>query len=229
MAQISVRVSVSDAAQLGLERRIPAIFERAYLASTGVNPVKQAIQNVRASGRRVNLLYVMGFLCVIALLSAANQAELYFGSDKAQFSKFFIAQFIFLAGAIVLLYFQSCTEAELGKLNADIVQSFCADLSVFCNLSGDDPQHLGDLNNNSAREIAKAILVRNAFEQLSFHEQEIGNPDAQLTRMIEEGKMMQEFERRFNVFQRLGLVSGGYKQFFDEARRKMAEAKKSAA
>lgn len=130
--------------------------------------------------------------------------------------------FLVIAGIGILLALEGKGQQEV---NDTAVITFCEQLALVSHWCGHDfdglspeLQHRGD---DDIKAVGTHILVKAATAVLQMQEGEKAaeSPEAKERLEVRIGNEMTEFTRRYNTLSRLGLASGGYKKYFEQARR----------
>ena len=222
---------IMELAAWAQERFLPTCFERAWETRTRRNPVTLAIRMIEADekrklrGERIMNSFAQFLLCVLAFGAFVGAANLLSSLDfwpwvfTALSSLFVIAAFVFLKRFMSARKMQT-RSFELGDETE--VLGFYADLENLRNW-GRLSAVLSRFSEEKLGSIAEIIMVKAARLQLEMQKKIPEKAEKETELMLELGDATSEFHRRYGTLQRLGLVSGDFKKFYDKARRQMEQ------
>lgn len=233
-------------AEVAQARRIHTWFEQAWARTmNGVNPVLCAINVVNAEKEKedrnfkLKVTGAVGVTCAFAMITIGVLypyfAKLWQSLPVEKLvatSVLIIITLVLLAAEFIaasaILLDELDEKIKIEKGDVSMANAFCADLQVFItgldmdvdswfnwSLGADKKQH---------EHYALIILVRVAKQVLlvqaqipAVKEQARKYDPMTNARVILKGKLMVEFEEKYYVLQRIGVISGGYDKVFKKA------------
>jgi hypothetical protein len=219
--------------KLAQERTLSAVFEKSWEEKMGVNPVAMAIQMNRRRQDDVfcfHELFIAGisFFFLIALaVFAANSKD----GITSLGAMVHILCLVYTAIPVWIALLWLNRRGANPKITYSM-DEFLADLNALCKWL--NPESLStDILLSSNEGVVKfavnSLLVSDAISLVKL-EQEKGKIAAErLGRICEMELARKRFTARHNTLARLGLVSGGFDKYFDEAKRQVKKTKATEA
>lgn len=215
-------MTVEYLAKLGRERTISPLFERVWTIHGRSNPVAAAIEIVdnQRRGRNKRCLSTAMLFIIVPLCFAVAGAVAYSHEDKIALFRYLILA-AFLVGAFLEI---SVVREEKTAMHDDaitMVDDFCKHLTLVDEWAGCDSSSKFYLyrNEDKIKEIGTNILVRAGIEVLQLQKMEKEVEPGEIREHYQEmaGHEMTEFSRRYDALKRIGLASGGYDKYFEQA------------
>ncbi len=216
-------ITVKDLAQLAWDGLIPSIFVRSWSKRTQVNPVKTASDIVHNA--RVNNLRILA-ACGIGLCGFVMLIE--FWNARLSINQIVVSTSLALGLTVYGFWVHRLT--EVSDADKTLADAFCADFSSFCEWSGCVETYLAKCDDDEElKKFARTALVEMAITKINLQEQKSDDPDGKFKQQIQSGHILAEFGHRYDTLQRLGLASGGWEKYFEDAENERIKRLKNRA
>lgn len=219
--------------KLAQERTLSAVFEKSWEEKMGVNPVAVAIQmgqQRRGEASCFREMFITGisffFLIALAIFAANSKNGM---TSLGAMAHILCLVYTAIFGEIAFLWFNWWGAHPKITYSMD---EFLADLNALCKWL--NPESLStdvllSSNEGVVKFAVNSLLVSDAISLVKL-EQEKGKIAAErLGRICEMELARKRFTARHNTLARLGLVSGGFDKYFDEAKRQVKKTKATEA
>jgi len=223
---------IMELAAWAQERLLPTCFERAWMTRTKINPVALAVQMVEAENKKklrkekMQGAFVRIFLYGGASVALVYAASLLPDSVGIRFEILMaVALFFTVAMVFSLSGYAVASKMQVRSFDDDSereILAFWTDLKDFRDW-GHINAALSRFSDEEFESIAEVIMVKAARLQLEMQKKIPEKAEKETELMLELGDATSEFHRRYGTLQRLGLVSGDFKKFYDKARRQMEQ------
>lgn len=207
---------------LAQKRELSTVFEKAWQERTGVNPVARAIQMSQrktiASGWK-NLI----FTSVAISISFGILLGVFGDSMIHEIAGILVLVPVMLVVSLVLRW-----EAKNPPIAYDGMDEFLADISALCiwlNPKSMSTEILLSSNENVVKFAAHSLLVSVVIPLVKLEQEKGGDAAERLRRVCEMDLLRKSFTHKYDTFARIGLASGGYNKYFDEAKRQAKKVK----
>jgi len=236
-------ITVGHLVDMAKQRTISPIFEKAWKARTGRNPIVDALRalNVvledtemareRKSHVLILTLSTFGFLFLLAPVYFYEKGESWLVMPGI-----IVAIFCMMLASLSAFRFigNRLYSAELKPVDTSDAQDFCKDLNALVEWSGDnrDWDSLGLLNEDDEylKGIAKKIIVDAAVDVLRFQNSPPKEEEQKTLFVAELAELRNKLTLRYDTLKRLGLLTeAGYERYFVLARKQLKEIEKQAA
>lgn len=221
-----MEIRISELAALAEDREFSVQLEEGYHRSTHQNPVESAIKWLHAY-KKSKWLLQQARNCSIVLMIILIAFLVHGFKNLISLEAFAVS--IPLGLYIILLLMQAkFIDGHKADLLEQEVEPFLKDLNALISWSSElttRSQLLKTFGDTHRKNVSSKILIAKAKEVLKVQE---GGPYKNLKdeahRMLEQASHMDELKRRYDILQRFGIVSGGYKKYFETAKREVREA-----
>lgn len=226
-------ITVGYLAKLGRERKIPSLFERAWVEAHGggSNPVAKAMQIVENERIRWNRIFLSsaGVALLVPFGIAAWDGLTNKGGSGDAFVHLVRMAFLWFSFLLMLLALEKKGE-EVDDAVKSHIAGFCECLDLARSWASLSFELLLPDNEEAIKQIGTDILVDSATDVLQVQEGEkfAESPGEKERLQVSAGNVRAEFTRRYNTLRLIGLASGGYDKYFEIAQRTIdAGSKKS--
>ncbi len=206
MNYIGVR---QDLVKVVYDRVLNPVFEFSYERKTGSNPVALALKWSKEERNSINLILGGFGWIIVALAGWKIGIEGYRPLDSATT---LLLTILFLAPGVLFFLSGSIRSIREDRYKTSIKQ-FLTDLDVLYGVAEEasvSRQAVLRLETEVLRRLVESALTKKAGEILELQNENDIHPRLDDVRL--------EFGKMYDTFDRLGLVSGGYKKFFDQTK-----------
>lgn len=217
------KVTPAVLAKLANERRLPQIFEKEWHNRSAVNPVARVVKLAQTRRERNIALRLVLFLATMALTAVLGL--LYSETNDVVRSIISVQVFILSAVAFACFLFAAAASMALVQDLQEVLK-FCASLNSLCEWSGNNLENFTYRNEEYIKEVARLVLVAKAKEELLLKLGE--TQESRLDSKRIGGEIIAELGRRYDTLSRIGLASGGYAKYFEDARHEIEMKKREA-
>ena len=203
----------TDVVALASEFRIHPVLMDNWYRSTGSNPFMVAKELVEDKKKKRRIFRFMFYILIAELLIICT---LPFLSPTWQT----VTMLTGSIGVLVMIGIGNylTRQAETEKMRPIMELAFPEYLANFIEWSGKTVDQIALMYEKEIKKIGETILVKQASAIIRLQTANAKVPP-ELWRKQDEGRLVQEFDRRYQVLKNFGLASGPYGPYFDEARR----------